>query len=187
MSKLFFILALSCALTAPIYSQVATAELSGAVTDSTGAAVANAKVTATNVATNVERSTTTGTAGNYLIPLLPPGDYVLNAEAAGFRKAIQRGITLQINQQAQIDITLQLGQVSESVEVTAQAPLLQSESSSLGTVVNEKLVNQLPLRRFSWDASAALWGAAATVPLLILFFMAMRAFIEGLSQGALKA
>jgi hypothetical protein len=145
MSKLFLILALSCAVTLPVYSQVATAELSGAVTDTTGAAVANAKVTATNVATNVERSTTTGTTGSYLIPLLPPGDYVLSAEATGFRKAIQRGITLQINQQAQIDITLQLGQVSESVEVTAQAPLLQSESSSLGTVVSEKLVNQLPL------------------------------------------
>jgi hypothetical protein len=145
MSKLFSILALICAATAPIYGQVATAELSGSVTDATGAAVVNAKVTATNVATNVERSTTTGTTGNYLIPLLPPGDYVLSGEATGFRKAIQRGITLQINQQAQIDIILQLGQVSESVEVTAQAPLLQSESSSLGTVVNEKLVNQLPL------------------------------------------
>jgi len=127
------------------YGQVATAELSGTVSDATGAAVGGAKVTATNVATNIERSTTTGADGSYIVQLLPPGDYVLTAEASGFRRAVQRGITLQINQQAQIDITLQLGQVSESVEVTAAAPLIQSEASSLGTVVSEKLVNQLPL------------------------------------------
>ena len=102
-------------------------------------------MTATNVATNIERSTITGSTGNYIVPLLPPGEYVLSVEASGFRKSVQRGISLQINQQAQIDLTLQVGQVSESLEVTAQAPLLQSESSSLGTVVSEKLVNQLPL------------------------------------------
>ena len=68
------------------YGQVASAELSGTVTDATGAAVANAKVTATNVATNIERSTTTETNGNYIIPLLPPGDYILNVEGSGFRK-----------------------------------------------------------------------------------------------------
>ena len=77
--------------------------------------------------------------------MLPPGDYTLSVEAAGFRKLVQSGITLQINQQAHVDLTLQLGQVSETVEVTGQAPLLESESSSLGTVVNQKLVNQLPL------------------------------------------
>src|SRR3954452_18058600 len=145
MSKLFLLFAFSFAVVFPLHGQVATAELSGTVTDSTGAAVPNAKVIATNVATNIERSTVTGSTGNYIVPLLQPGDYVLTVEGSGFRKSIQRGITLQINQQAQIDVTLQLGQVSESVEVTAQAPLLQSESSSLGTVVNEKLVNQLPL------------------------------------------
>jgi len=63
----------------------------------------------------------------------------------GFRKLVQSGLSLQINQQARLDLTLQLGQVSETVEVTAQTPLLESESSSLGTVVNEQLVNQLPL------------------------------------------
>ena len=145
MSKLFLFFALSCAVAIPVYSQVATAELSGTVTDSTGAAVPNAKVTATNVATNIERSTVTGSTGSYIIPLLQPGEYVLSVEASGFRKSVQRGISLQINQQAQIDLALQVGQVSESLEVTAQAPLLQSESSSLGTVVSEKLVNQLPL------------------------------------------
>src|SRR5689334_1096503 len=145
MLKAIFHLTCLCALTFAVYGQVSTAELSGTVTDATGAAVANAKVTATNAGTNIERSTNTDSTGRYIIPLLPPGDYVLTAEAAGFRKSVQRGITLQVNQQASIDIGLRLGQVSESVEVTAAAPLLQSEASNLGTVVSEKLVGELPL------------------------------------------
>src|SRR3954471_15738107 len=145
MSKLFLLFAFSFAVVFPLHGQVATAELSGTVTDSTGAAVPNAKVIATNVATNIERSTVTGSTGNYIVPLLQPGEYVLSVEASGFRKLVQRGISLQINQQAQIDVTLQLGQVTEEISVTAQAPLLQSEASNLGTVVSEKLVGELPL------------------------------------------
>ena len=79
------------------------------------------------------------------IPLLPPAEYVVTVEAPGFRKLVQKGLTLQINQQAQLDLTLQVGQVSDEVQVTAQAPQLETESSSVGTVVSEKLVNQLPL------------------------------------------
>ena len=142
MFKLISVVAI-CALSA--YGQVGTAELSGTISDPSGAAVANAKVTAVNTATNFERATTTNNNGNYIIQLLPPGDYILNVEGSGFRKASQRGITLQVNQQAQIDVALQVGQVSETIEVTAAAPLIQSEASSLGTVVSEKLVNQLPL------------------------------------------
>lgn len=107
--------------------------------------MANAKVTALNTQTNVARDTISDDRGNYAIMLLPPGEYQVSVEASGFRKLVQSGLTLVINQQARLDLTLQLEQISETVEVTAQAPLLQSESSSIGTVVNEKLVNQLPL------------------------------------------
>ncbi|MBS1876535.1 MAG: TonB-dependent receptor [Acidobacteria bacterium] len=129
----------------PAAAQVASAELSGTVLDATGAAVVAAKVVAVNNGTNRAFETVTNGVGNYIIPLLPPGDYTVAAEAGGFRKLVQKGLTLQINQQAEMNFTLQLGQVSDAVEVTAQAPLLESESSSIGTVVNEKLVNQLPL------------------------------------------
>src|SRR6266481_5932498 len=129
----------------PASAQVASAEIRGTILDSSGAAVASAKVVATNRETNVSRDTTSDTTGNYVITLLPPGDYQVTVEAPGFRRLIQSGITLQINQQARLDLTLQLGQVSETVEVSAQAPLLESDSSSIGTVVSEKLVNQLPL------------------------------------------
>jgi hypothetical protein len=137
--------ALFCAMCMSGFSQVATAELTGTVLDTTGAAVPNAKITATNVATNLSHDTVSDASGNYIISLLPPGDYTVTAEAAGFRRLVQSGLILQINQQARFDLTMQLGQVSETLEVTAQAPLLESESSSLGTVVNQKLVNELPL------------------------------------------
>jgi hypothetical protein len=145
MSKILSLLVLASLVSAPAFSQVASAEISGAVLDSSGAAVGGAKVTANNIETNVARQTTSDPTGNYIVTLLPPGSYTVTVEAAGFRKLVQSGLTLQINQQARLDLTLQLGQVSETLEVTAQAPLLEAESSSLGTVVNEKLVNQLPL------------------------------------------
>lgn len=139
------LLLLATSLCLPLAAQVATAELSGSVLDSTGAAVVNAKVIAVNAGTNRAFETVTNGTGNYIIQLLPPGDYSVSAEAPGFRKLVQKGLTLQINQQAEVNFTLQVGQISDAVEVTAQAPLLESESSSIGTVVNEKLVNQLPL------------------------------------------
>ena len=138
-SAILFVLAF------PASAQVSTAEVRGTIFDSTGAAVGNAKVTATNTATNVAHTTMSDAAGGYQLTLLPPGDYQLAVEVTGFRKLVQSGLTLQINQQSRIDLAVQLGQVSETVEVSAQAPLLDADSSSLGTVVTEKLVSQLPL------------------------------------------
>ena len=143
--KLFTVFALFSALCVPLSAQVASAELSGTVLDSTGAALPGAKVTATNVGTNVSHDAVSDGTGNYVIPLLQPGDYVVTVEASGFKKLVQKGLSLQVNQQAQLNLTLEIGQVSEEISVTAQAPQLQSEASSLGTVVSEKLVNQLPL------------------------------------------
>jgi hypothetical protein len=139
------LLMVAAAVSVPSSAQVASAELSGTILDPTGAVIAGAKVTATNVATNRSSETASNATGNYIIPLLPPGDYTLAVEAPGFRRYVQRGITLQVNQQASVDVKLQVGEVSQAVEVTAQAPLLESESSSIGTVVNDRLVNQLPL------------------------------------------
>lgn len=145
MFKFCLSVALLSAMCLPVFAQVSSAELSGTVFDSTGASLSGAKVTATNTGTNVPHDAVSDSTGNYVIPLLQPGDYVITVEAAGFKKLVQRGLSLQINQQAQLNLTLQIGQVSEEISVTAQAPQLESESSSLGTVVSEKLVNQLPL------------------------------------------
>lgn len=126
-------------------AQMATAELAGTVLDPSGAAIPNAAVTATNVATAISRSTVSEKSGEYVITELPPGDYTLSVDAPGFRKLEQTGLILQINQQARLDLTLQVGQAAETVSVTGHPPLLEAESSSVGTVVNQQLVNQLPL------------------------------------------
>ena len=145
MRKLFSIGLLMMLLLVPAYGQVATAELSGTVFDPTGAAVPNAQVTAIATATNLSRQATTTANGHYTLTLLPPGDYRIEVEAPGFRKLVQTGTSLQINQQAEVNLTLQVGEVSQTTQVTGQAPLLETESSSLGTVVNQRLTNELPL------------------------------------------
>jgi hypothetical protein len=128
------------------YAQVSGGELVGTVTDTSGAAVPNVKVTATNADTNtLVRETVTSTEGIYTMTLLPPGRYNLAAEAASFRRSVQNGIELQTNQRAQVDFQLQVGQVSETVEVNASAPLLESQSSSLGTVIGSHIIGELPL------------------------------------------
>ncbi|HEV2272641.1 MAG TPA: TonB-dependent receptor [Acidobacteriaceae bacterium] len=127
------------------FGQVVSAGLSGSVLDASGAVVPNAKVTANNTATNVAHSTVSGKNGEYVLTELPPGDYTITVEAPGFRTLVQTGVSLQINQQARVDLALQVGQRAETVEVTGHPPLLEAESSSLGTVVGQQMVNQLPL------------------------------------------
>src|SRR6185437_5499963 len=109
-----------------------SAELSGTVLDASGAVVPNAKVTANRIATNTALGTVSGKSGEYVIPALAPGDYTVTVDAPGFRKLVQSGISLQINQQATLNLTLEIGAASETVEVTGAPPLLQAQSSSLG-------------------------------------------------------
>lgn len=127
------------------FAQVSSAELSGTVSDPTGAVVANAKIVALKADTGTVRETMTGPSGNYLFTVLQPGTYDVTIEATGFQKQVQKGITLQVNQRASVDFRLQVGDVTESVEVAATAPLLESQSSSLGNVIDEKRVAELPL------------------------------------------
>ena len=146
-ARLFFLGFLTVFLlaTAPCRAQVASAELSGNVLDSSGAAIAGATVSAINVETSIAHTTTSEKGGDYVLTSLPPGDYTLTAEASGFSKLQQTGIGLQINQQARVDLVLKVGQAAETVSVTGHPPLLESESSSVGTVIAQQLVNELPL------------------------------------------
>ena len=126
-------------------AQITTADLVGTVRDASRSVVPGVSVTATNEATGVGRSTATDATGNYLITQLPPGKYVLNAELPGFRRYMRSGIELRVNQRAQVDIVLQVGEVSQTVEVTGAPPLLESQSSVLGSVIAENQVRDLPL------------------------------------------
>ncbi|HSU33897.1 MAG TPA: TonB-dependent receptor [Bryobacteraceae bacterium] len=132
-------------LVTPCAAQLATAELTGTVTDQSGADVPNAKVTVTKIDTGLSRSVVTDGSGNYKFTLLDPGVYNLSAAAQGFKKTIQSNFELQINQSAEMNLKLALGNVSETVEVNAAPPLLETQSSSIGTVIDTKLVSNLPL------------------------------------------
>ncbi|MBI3698146.1 MAG: carboxypeptidase regulatory-like domain-containing protein, partial [Acidobacteria bacterium] len=129
----------------PAAAQVTTAELVGTVTDSSGGGVAAAKLTLANPDTGFSREASTDSGGAYIMTLLPPGSYRISAEASGFRKLVQTGISLQVNQRARVDLTLQVGQVTELIEVRAAAPLLESQSSTVGNVINQQFVSELPL------------------------------------------
>jgi hypothetical protein len=145
-AKAVIVLLLSASGLVPVLAQVSTGEIGGTVADASGAAVPNAKVTATNEQTNaVARETMTSADGTYIMTLLPPGTYAVAAEVSGFRKSVQSGIELQTNQRVRVDLQLQVGQVSETVEVAARAPLLESQSSSLGTVIGQQIIGELPL------------------------------------------
>ncbi len=126
-------------------AQTTAAQLTGRILDSSGAVVVNAAITATNSATEVRHTTTSNELGNYTVPLLEPGTYSVKVESQGFRPIERPGVTLHVNQVARIDFTMEVGSVTESLSVIGEAPLLQASEASLGAVVdNTKIVN-LPL------------------------------------------
>ncbi len=132
-------------------AQTTTGQVSGQVTDSSGGVVPQATVTITNTGTNEVRKVETNTAGLYVIPLLPPGNYTLTVEKQGFQTAQFPGVVLQINQSLAVDAVLKVGAVNQAVTVQAQAPQLQATSSALGSVITGTAVAELPLngRNFS--------------------------------------
>ena len=127
------------------WTQENTATIAGQIIDSSGASIPAARVVARNIQTGIERETTTGETGNYSIPLLPIGAYDVSVEKSGFKKSIQTGITLQVDQHARVDFTLQIGAASESVQVTADVPLTQTDTSSVGSVIDNQKVVEMPL------------------------------------------
>ncbi len=119
--------------------------ITGTVTDAQGAAVPNAKVTITEDATGVSYDTQTNQAGQYTRPLLNPGTYTVTIEAAGFQKTQQKGVVVNPAEPVAVNLTLTVGNVNQTVEVTAVAPLLQTETPALGANLNASQVADLPL------------------------------------------
>ncbi len=139
------IILLTLALTSIILAQTPTGQITGVISDATGAAVAGAEIDAENTATGIRFTAQTNETGSYSFPSLTPGAYRVTARKEGFNSASRGGIELQVSQVARIDFTLNVGSTKETVEVKATAPLLDSESASLGTTVTTKAVAQLPL------------------------------------------
>ncbi len=145
-----------CALPAAAFAQQETATIAGTVTDATGAVVPHAVVIVTNVQTGISVRTEASDAGTYVVPSLRPGDYSIAVESKGFQKTVRTGVNLQVAQVARIDVTLQTGALSESVEVVAATPLLDTLTSSRGSVIDQKKIVELPLNGRDYNQLALL-------------------------------
>ena len=126
-------------------AQVTNASLNGVVTDANGAALPGVQIHVQNTDTNFVQSAETNASGVYLVTPLNPGPYQVTAEKAGFRKLVQSGITLTIDQAATLNLTLQVGDVKQVITVVADAELINTTTAEIGTTVNEAQVTELPL------------------------------------------
>ncbi|HKX00315.1 MAG TPA: TonB-dependent receptor [Bryobacteraceae bacterium] len=139
-------LCLACLFSSSVLAQgVDTALLRGTVTDSSGAVIPGVTVTMKNVATGVEEKRTTDEAGRFVFTDLKPAPYTATAEAQGFKKLIRENIVLRVGQQSDLDLQLEVGEISQQVEVTAESPLLNTVSGALGTEVTNKYITAMPL------------------------------------------
>ena len=129
----------------PCLAQVDRGGIVGLVTDPAGARVAGAQVTVSNFATNQSVVVNTDEQGHYAADLLRIGAYSVTVEKPGFQRAVQSSVEVGVNQTARVDIALSVGSATESVQVTAAPPLLQTEASSLGTIETERRISELPL------------------------------------------
>jgi Carboxypeptidase regulatory-like domain len=126
-------------------AQLTTADILGTVTDSTGASVANATVTLTNLGTNQQRTVQSNASGDYTFTLLPIGHYSISVKSSGFQESITKDLAVEAGDRARADVHLQVGSASAVVEVTATTPLLQADSATVSSTVTAKAVQDLPL------------------------------------------
>ncbi len=157
----------ACVFTSIAFAQFESATLTGVVTDAAGAVVPGANVRAVNEATNLESAAVTNAEGRFQFPNLRPGSYRVIAGAPGFKQFVAAGVVLQVNQAARLDIQLTVGAVNEEVLVTGEAPLLETESSSRGAVIDHTKMIELPLNGRDYNQLALLSpGVLAPTPRL---------------------
>ena len=137
-------------------AQTTTATLAGTITDETQAVLPGVEITVTNTGTSATRTAISGDAGQYRVGDLAPGEYEMEAQLPGFQTAVRSGIVLTVGRSASLDITLTVGQVSERVVVTGDAPLVDTLTSTLSGLVDKKTINDLPLNGRSFDQLAML-------------------------------
>ncbi len=134
-----------CLMPSPVSAQAVSGTILGTVRDSSGATVPGATVTLVQTATGYSRTVVSTALGEYTAPSLPTGTYSVSGELTGFKKVTLANVQLGVDQRVRIDLTLQVGQMSEVVEIQAETPLLQTASSDLGTTVIEQQIKTLPL------------------------------------------
>src|SRR5258708_438975 len=146
-TKTFVVLAVTIlSLTISLKAQDSRGSITGRVIDSTGASIVGAEIRAINRATGAAATARSNESGNYTLPLLPPGAYDLTAEFSGFKRTQRPGIEVRVNEVVNIPLEMQVGNATESVEVKGGAPLLESSNVSLGQVIDQRRIEDLPVQ-----------------------------------------
>jgi hypothetical protein len=156
--KAKLVLVAAMLIAAPIHAQT-SGVIVGRIVDPSGAGVAGARVDLVNSNTGIKTNTSSTAQGEYVIPLVEPGIYELRANAKGFKTTVRSGVEILVNQTVREDVALAVGDASVSVQVAAEAPAVQSETSSIGQVVDGAQVNQMPL-----NGRDSIYALLATVP-----------------------
>ena len=154
---------------APCFAQFETAEVLGTIRDSQGSVIPKATITLTNQATGIEAKTTSDSNGNFLFSPVKVGRYTVTAEATGFSKAIAADIVVDVNARQRVDLTLSVGQVTESVNVTGAASALETDSSEHGQVINTQQIVELPLNGRNYADLALLSTNVIKSPIAVSF------------------
>ena len=136
---------LACLVAWPAIAVGPTGTIVGTVSDPSGAVIPKARVTVRNQGTNATRQVFTDGDGDFSVPLLSPGVYEVSAETANFRRSVYSGVNLNVDQTVRVDFVLQVGQPSEQIVVAESVPLVQTDTSTLGQVIERKQVSELPL------------------------------------------
>src|SRR5215467_10506635 len=146
-----------------VSAQVTTGTISGVVQDSSGGAILGAVVTVKHVDTGTVRTVTTDLGGRYSAPDLPLGSYEVQAQQSGFQTEVRSGITLTVGREAVVNLPLKVGQLSEKVTITEEAPLVESTTSALSSLVDARTIRDLPLNGRSYDQLALLQPGVVTM------------------------
>ena len=140
----------------PLFASGPTGTITGTITDPSGAVVPKARVVVRNEGTNTTRDAETNEDGDYTVALLPPGRYRVAVESAGFRRSVFHGVSLDVDQTVRLDFALQVGAITEEVTVSDTPPIVQTDTSTLGQVVNNRMVQELPLNERNFLSFALL-------------------------------
>ena len=166
-------------LSSPTWAQEVTASIVGTVVDPSGAAVSGATITAKDLDRGTVRTTTTNDAGAFNISGVPVGKYQVKAEAKGFQSVINQAFTITLNQTARLNFQMRIGQTTETVEVSGEAPLLQTDTSLLGNLVDSATVSSLPLSTHNTNQLTLISAPGVITPNLFGFQAAQNSFGTG--------
>ncbi len=127
------------------YAQQFRGTISGRVTDQQAAVIANAAIVATQVETGSRTQTVSTADGQYTLPFLPPGDYSVSAEFSGFKRFVREGLRMSANERVSLDIQMDIGQTADAITVSGESPLLVTSTASVGQVINQRQIENMPM------------------------------------------